>query len=58
MSDEMFLCPQKGQTTFTDLEHLYCWFDKQLSIKDRTYSAAVRSLLIYGSETCSTRTDT
>lgn len=46
MSDEMFLCPQKGQTTFTDLEHLYCWFDKQLSIKDRTYSAAVRPLLI------------
>lgn len=36
---------------FTNLKHLWCQRDIQLSIKDRVCAAVVRSVLMHGSET-------
>ena len=42
---------QKARLTFANLHHLRRQNDIKLSMKDRVYSAAVRSALLYGSET-------
>ncbi|VDO61046.1 unnamed protein product [Schistosoma margrebowiei] len=49
--DEISARIQKPQLAFTNLRHLWRRRDIRLSTKGRVYCAAVRSVLLYGSET-------
>ncbi|CAH8489424.1 unnamed protein product [Schistosoma bovis] len=49
--DEISARIQKARLAFANLRHLWRRRDIRLSTKGRVYCAAVRSVLIYGSET-------
>ena len=51
IAEELSSCIQKVQLAFSNLHHLWRRNDVKLSTKGRIYSAAVRSVLLYGSET-------
>ncbi|CAH8662896.1 unnamed protein product [Schistosoma haematobium] len=51
VSDEISARIRKARLAFAKLRHLWRRRDIRLSIKGRVYCAAVRSVLIYGSET-------
>ncbi|VDP51703.1 unnamed protein product [Schistosoma margrebowiei] len=51
VSDEISARIRKAPLAFANLRHLWRRRDTHLSIKGRVYCAAVRSVLIYGSET-------
>ncbi|CAH8548641.1 unnamed protein product [Schistosoma curassoni] len=51
VSDEISARIRKARLAFANLRHLWRRRDIRLSIKGRVYCAAVRSVLIYGSET-------
>ncbi|VDP71320.1 unnamed protein product [Schistosoma mattheei] len=51
VSDEISARIRKARLVFANLRHLWRRPDIRLSIKGRIYCAAVRSVLIYGSET-------
>ncbi|KAH9582966.1 hypothetical protein MS3_00007543 [Schistosoma haematobium] len=51
VSDEISTRIRKARLAFANLRHLWRRRDIRLSIKGRVYCAAVRSVLIYGSET-------
>ncbi|VDO85812.1 unnamed protein product [Schistosoma margrebowiei] len=48
---------QKARLAFTNLRHLLCRRDIRLSTKGRVYWAAVRPVLLYGSETWPVRVE-
>ncbi|VDO54774.1 unnamed protein product [Schistosoma margrebowiei] len=57
VSDEISARIRKARLAFANLRHLWRRRDIRLSIKERVYCAAVRSVLIYGSETCPLRVE-
>ena len=50
-AEELSSCIQKARLAFSNLHHLWRQNDIKLSTKRTIYSAAVRSVLLYGSET-------
>ena len=51
IAEELSSRIQKARLAFSNLHHLWRRNDIKLSTKGRVYSAAVRSVLLYGSET-------
>ena len=51
ISEEVSKRIQKARLAFSKLRHLWCRKDISLSVKGRVYAAAVRPVLLYGSET-------
>ena len=49
--NEVSLRIMKARVAFSNLQHLWRRRDVSLSVKGRVYNAAVRSVLLYGSET-------
>ena len=57
IAEELSLRIQKAQLAFSNLHHLWRRNDIKLSTKGKVYSAAVRSVLLYGSETLATEAE-
>ena len=57
IAEELSSRIQKARLAFSNLHHLWRRNDIKLSTKGRVYSAAVRSVLLYGSETWPLKAD-
>ncbi|VDO86301.1 unnamed protein product, partial [Schistosoma mattheei] len=57
VSDEISARIRKTRLAFANARHLWRRRDIRLSIKERVYCAAVRSVLLHGCETCPSRVE-
>ena len=57
VGNELSFRIMKARATFSNMQHLWRRRDVSLSVKGRVYSSAVRSVLLYGSETWTLRAD-